>query len=243
MESVYPITITTDYTFIKTNFSYLFFSHIAYFLFYLGLGLFYFSLINTHKIRGRRNLKPLRRKGFITVANHCHIFDTVLTGVAVWPRMPWFASVQRNFEAPYFRKMFRILRGFPIPAGVTGLRRIVKPVSEAVNRGTIVHFFPEEELWHLYQGIDYFQRGAFYLAHHADCPIVPMVHLFKPRKCFGRKESKKFLDITTIIGEPIYPRRPKEDGKGIDMGSVQEMCDKAQEWMKMQVDEFHGVQG
>jgi 1-acyl-sn-glycerol-3-phosphate acyltransferase len=239
MESVYPMTITSDYTFIKTNFSYLFFSHIAYTLFYLVLGIVYFRIIGTHKIKGGKNLKPLRKKGFITVANHCHIFDTVLTGVSVWPRRPWYASVQRNFEAPYFRKMFRILRGFPIPNGVTGLRWIVKPVVDAVHSGTIVHLFPEEELWHLYQGIDYFQRGAFYLAHQAGCPVVPVVHMFTTRKFFGRELSKNVLNITTVIGEPIYPRKPKEEGKGIDMDSVQEMCDQAQEWMRKQVEGFH----
>jgi 1-acyl-sn-glycerol-3-phosphate acyltransferase len=239
MESVYPMKITSEYTFIKTNYSYLFFSHIAYFLFYLVLGIGFFRIIGTHKVLGKKNLKPLKKKGFITVANHCHIFDTVLTGLAVLPRKPWFASVQRNFEAPYYRKMFRILRGFPIPDGVFGLRRILKPVVNAVNQGKIIHFFPEEELWHLYKDIDYFQKGSFYLAHHANCPVVPIVHLFYPRKFFGKKISDNILNITSIIGEPIYPRVPGQEGKSIDLKSVEEMSDKAQQWMKDKVAEFY----
>lgn len=239
MESVYPITIGTDYEYIKTDFIYLFFSHIAYTLFYLVLGIGYFKILGSHKIYGRKKIAPLKKKGFISVANHCHLFDTVLTGSAFWPRRPWYASVQRNFEAPYFRKMFRILRGFPIPDGVFGLKKIMPPIVEAVNKGKIVHLFPEEELWHLYQEIDYFQRGAFYLAHYANCPVVPVVHLFKPRKFFGHKLSNNILKIKTIIGDPIYPTIPIEKGGSVNMDSVQTMCDTAQLWMKEKVAEYH----
>ena len=162
MESVYPITIPSDYTYVRTDFKYLFFSHIAYSFIHLICGIGFFQLIGSQRTHGRKNLRSLKKKGFISVANHCHILDTVLVGLAVLPRRPWFASVQRNFEAPYFRKMFRILRGFPIPQGAFGLRKIMKPVVHAVSQGKIVHFFPEEELWHLHQEIDYFLRQPFF---------------------------------------------------------------------------------
>ncbi|MFC2102457.1 lysophospholipid acyltransferase family protein [Bacteroidota bacterium] len=240
MEAVYPMTITSDYTYIKTDFTYLFFSHIAYTAFHWVLGIGFFRVLGTQKTLGRKNFKPLKKKGFISVANHCHIFDTVLTGLAVLPRRPWYASVQRNFEAPYFRKMFRILRGFPIPDGPIGLRRIIKPVVGAINRGNIVHFFPEAELWHLYQDIDFFQKGPFYMAHHANCPVVPIVHMFKPRKIFGKVRSKEILAITSVVGEPIYPRVPTKEGDRVDLESVQEMSDSAQAWMIKQMTEYHG---
>lgn len=239
MESVYPMKITSDYTFIKTNYSYLFFSHITYTIFHLVLGIGFFKIIGTHKVRGKKNLKGLKKKGFISVANHCHIFDTVLTGLAVLPRRPWYASVQRNFEAPYFRKMFRMLRGFPIPDGVFGLRRILKPVVDAVNKGKIVHFFPEEELWHLHTGIDHFQKGSFYLAHHANCPVIPIVHLFHTRKFFGKILSDNILNITSIVGEPIYPNIKVEEGGRVDLESVQEMSDTAQQWMREQAAKYY----
>jgi len=241
MESVYPITVSSSYRFVRYDFFYLFFSTISYYAFYFVLGICWFKFIGKQRTYGREKLKTLRKEGYITVANHCHIFDTVLTGMAMFPRRPWFASVQRNFEAPYFRKMFRILRGFPIPDGVLGLRKIMKPVTEAIQRGKIVHFFPEEELWHLYQEIDHFQRGSFFLAHMASCPVVPVVHMFRPGKFFGKELSKNILTITTVIGDPIYPRIPCSHGTIPDMDSVQEMCDIAQEWMRSNLNEFRGL--
>ena len=239
MESVYPIKIGADYVYMRTDKFFLFFSHIAYTLFHWFLGIGFFRILGRQKTYGRENLVPLKKKGFISVANHCHIFDTVLTGLALLPRRPWYASVQRNFEAPYFRKMFRILRGFPIPDGPMGLRKIMKPVMKVVGEGKIVHLFPEEELWHLYQDIDHFQKGAFYLAHHANCPVLPVVHMFRPRKFFGRVISKNILSIKTVIGEPIYPRVYTKEGDSADRESVHEMCDKAQKWMKGMLDDYH----
>jgi 1-acyl-sn-glycerol-3-phosphate acyltransferase len=242
MESVYPIIIGSSYRFIRYDPYYLFFSTIAYYLFYLVLGLGWFRLIGTQRVIDHRKLRPLRKQGFITVANHCHIFDTVLTGLALLPRRPWYASVQRNFEAPYYRKMFRILRGFPIPQGIYGLRRIMKPVTEAIARHRIVHFFPEEELWHLYQEIDYFQRGSFFLAHVTGCPVVPVVHMFRPRKFFGRELSKNILSIRTVVGDPLFPDIPCPQGCIPDPGSVQRMTDRAQQWMKDRLEEYHGME-
>ncbi len=239
MPSVYPVTIPSDYKFIRNDLWYLLFSTPAYYLFYLVLGVIYFRVIGTHRILGRKKLVPLRKSGFISVANHCHLFDTVLTGSALLPRKPWYASVQRNFEAPYYRNMFRILRGFPIPDGVMGLRKIMNPVSNAVRQGKIVHFFPEEELWHLYQDVDHFQRGAFYLAHLSECPVVPVVHMFRPKLFFGRVLSKSILDITTEIGDPVYPPVPLKPGQMPDSGSVQQMCDQVRQWLKVKLDDFH----
>jgi len=241
MPVVYPITIKTNYKYIRTDLLYRFYSAIASFIFVSIIGYLFFSIIGKHKIYGREKIKEFKKKGFITVANHCHIFDTILTGKVFYPRLAWYASVQRNFEAPYYRKMFRMLRGFPIPDGIMGLRKIIKPVTTAVNDGKIVHFFPEAELWHLYQGIDYFQRGSFYLAHIANCPVIPIIHLFKPRTFFGKQISKNVLTIKTIVGDPIYPGVPKKEGEPINMNSVTDMCDKVQKWMKDEMSKYHNI--
>lgn len=240
MESVYPITIGPDYGFIRTDWFYRFYSSIAYAFFIVFVAGFFFGIIGRHRIYWRKKIRSLKKRGFITVANHCHILDTVITGKVLFPRKAWYASVQRNFEAPVYRKLFPALQGFPIPDGVMGIRRITPTVVHAVNDGKIVHFFPEGELWHLYQGIDYFQRGSFYLAHLANCPVVPMVHLFKPRTFFGKQISKNILSIKTVVGDPVFPEVPTEEGGKTDLGSVTRMSDTIQQWMKNEMARYHG---
>lgn len=238
MPSVYPIDIDSSYQFIRNDFLYLLQSHITYTLFYLVLGIGLFRIVFGQKVVGRKNLRSLKKQGFISVANHCHLFDTVMTGMALSPRRPWYASVQRNFEAPYLRKMFRMLRGFPIPQKRTGLKMILKPIVKAIKNKKIVHFFPEEELWHLCQQVDYFQKGAFYLAHHANCPVLPMVHLFTTRRFFGKAISPNWINVKTVIGEPIFPEKSYEKGKGVDKKSVERMAKKAQDWMQEVMDDY-----
>ena len=240
MESVYPITIGPDYRFIRTDLLYGIYSTIAYSFFVVVVGWGFFGIVGKHRIEGKEKLRSLKKKGFITVANHCHIFDTIMTAKVFYPRLAWFASVQRNFEAPFYRKLFPMLRAFPIPDGPLGLRRITKPVVEAVKDGKIVHLFPEAELWHLYQGIGFFQRGAFYLAHAAGCPVVPMVHLFKPRAFFGKPVSRNVLTIKTVVGDPVYPEVPAGEGGKVDLDSVTRMCDAVRQWMEAEVVKYHG---
>ena len=238
-KSKYKIEIDDNYEFFKLNTKNKIISFFLYYIIGFLFGIIFLKILNSHRIYGKENIKELKNLGFISIANHCHYLDMIMTASVFVYRMLWFTSAQRNFETPFLRKILKIMNVFPIPDNSFGLNQIVKPVAELIENKQIVHLYPEQEIWHLSLDLGGFQNGAFYLSHKINCPLVPVVHLFKPKKFFGIKISKNLLTVKTIIGKPLYPKKNIEGEDGVvDMNLVNEMKNTARNWMIKQIDEY-----
>jgi len=190
------------------------------------------------RVEGKKNLKPFRKKGCITISNHCHYFDTVFMHFTILPRHIHCSVAQRNFEVPYARRLLRILGAFPIPKGPKGFEMVSGPVGEALKRGHKVHFLPEGNLVMYSQTIHKFKSGAFRLAYIHQVPILPFVYIIKRRKLFGKEMGPAWIKFTQVIGEPIYPPKlidkdtfPKEE--------IDAMSEKAATWMEETIAKHH----
>lgn len=215
--------IDNNYAFIKFSIIFRLLSFMATFLFYILFTVFNI-LFYRLRFEGKENIKKLRRKGFISVANHCHFLDTVFIAQKFFPRTVYFPTVQRNFQVPFLKTLLRLLRSFPIPERTTGFKMILPALGEALKRNKIVHFFPEGDLWHLHQGIDdRFKRGAFYLAHIYNVPVLPMVLKFKPMKLFGKNIGKNWITVKLYIDKPVYPGEPAASLKNVGKKSLNRM--------------------
>lgn len=191
------------------------------------------------RVKGRKNLKILRKQGCITISNHCHYFDTVFANFMVLPRALHTAVAQRNFEVPIARRLLRIHRAFPIPAGKDGLAMISGPVGEALAKKHHIHFLPEGDLVLLSQTIHRFRPGAFILACRHQAPLIPMVYIIKRRKFRGKLMGPAWIRINLEIGEPIMPPPLNEDGS-LPREAIEEMSEKAASWMEETIARRHG---
>ncbi len=196
------------------------------------------SIFFSLRVEGRSNKKILRKKGCITISNHCHYLDAVFASYALFPMRLYVTVAQQNYEVPYVRRVLRFVRAFPIPATPMGFKMITKPIGEALERGHHVHFLPEGELVHLSQTIHRFRLGAFYQSYLHQTPIVPMVYVMKRRRFFGKEIRPNWIKMKLVIGDPIFP--PKLNGeKGFPKEALAEMSENAASWMEETISNHH----
>ncbi len=154
-------------------------------------------------MKGRKNIRSIKG-GIITVSNHIHNMDATMNALASFPRRPFFITLKSNFEIPISGFLVRALGGVPIPETKTALRKFNKDIEEALDKGKIIHYYPEAALWPYYHKLRPFKNGAFRLAVRKNVPIVPIIFTFKNPKGFMKLIKKKPY-IRAIIEKPIYP--------------------------------------
>ncbi|HHU49619.1 MAG: 1-acyl-sn-glycerol-3-phosphate acyltransferase [Caldicoprobacterales bacterium] len=175
-------------------------------LFYTGFAIplmqFWMRVVLGAKIRGKRNLKGLRSA--VTVCNHVHFLDSVLVGLALFPRKATFPTFTKNVKSLWPGKIVRILGGVSVPENISDVKIFFDELEFLLKKNHIVHFFPEGVLRPYDTCLRSFKKGAFHLAAQARVPIVPMLITFEQPKGVYRIIRKKPVMILHV-GKPIEP--------------------------------------
>ncbi len=177
------------------------------------------------KITGKKNMRYLKG-GAVTVTNHVHFLDSPMVACTLFPRKPFFATLKANFEIPVVRRLVRLLGGVPIPESPKALHAFMESMRVQLEKGRIVHFYPEASLWPWHNELRPFRNGAFHLAVKSGVPVLPMVFTFRKPGGLMSKLRKKPL-ITLRIGAPEYPAKT-----GSERSRVLQMRSAVQEAME-----------
>jgi 1-acyl-sn-glycerol-3-phosphate acyltransferase len=145
-----------------------------------------------------------RGGGALTVCNHVHLLDSVLVGLALFPRRPVFTAAPINLEHRWYGGLVRLLGGVAVPPTPAGLPSFFSEMELLLAQGRIVHFFPEGELKPYDTSLRDFKQGAFHLAAQARVPVVPLSIRFTPPTGLRRLVRRR-PTMVIVIGEPIAP--------------------------------------
>ena len=156
------------------------------------------------KIEGRENLDKVG-DAYIAVANHINMIDCAMLTLSIFPRVPYFLTLQSNLEIPFVKYLVMLFRGIPIPRKMNGKEKMVKTIDKLLKRGEVVGIYPEGHLIPYYDGIREFKNGAFYFAVKNQVPVLPIVFTYREVNDIRRYIRKKpFLTLTIL--EPEYPK-------------------------------------
>ncbi len=153
------------------------------------------------KINNKKNLRKLKG-GAVLVSNHVHNLDSVLSGLAAFPKRVTFTGMKANFQKPVAGKLVKAFGTIPTPESITETKIFFNELSKKVRSGRFVHFFPEGELKKDDNTVRDFKKGAFKLAVNSSVPIVPIRITFKEAKTITKKLKNRMV---VNVGKPIFP--------------------------------------
>lgn len=191
-------------------------------LFYFGVGPFLY-LINKSvygiKIKNRRYLRELKKSGFITVCNHVHPLDSTMCALAAFPRKLNITAIRQNFGIPVAGVLVKAFGAIPVPVDIPEFHVFFYELCRRLNKGEVIHFFPEGELINYCDRMRQFKNGPFRLAVMSDSPILPLVITYRQRVSKRGVNKRPFFNITLakpqyrdkLLDKPDAERKLKED--------------------------------
>jgi 1-acyl-sn-glycerol-3-phosphate acyltransferase len=157
------------------------------------------------RVKGRKNLKPLRKKGAISVCNHFSYLDTLFVRQAV--------GHYRSFHtmAPWNNKKgiggWFMHRGgmLPFSSNLTATRNLWKELEKLFKAGKIVNFYAEQAMWLNYQKPRPMKEGAFYYAIKFGVPVIPVFCTFGKNKR-GHIKKLRIHILPAVYADETLPK-------------------------------------
>ncbi len=187
------LKLDKDYNYVSKNWGLRF---LYYFAMFVGMPFAYlgFWLRWRFQVLEKQNLKLIKKKSAVTVANHVHNLDSIMLTKAFYPNTPYLVALKHNFEAFIVGGLVRVLRGVPLPEDLVNFEHFSAQMSDILQNTTKrIHMYPEGEILPYSRELRPFKNGAFHFAVKNDVPILPMVFVFPAKK-----------RIKLIVGKPIF---------------------------------------
>ncbi len=197
------IIIDENYDFFPNTFTFRFMRRLLK-VFLKTISPAYFKIFFGLRVYGKKNMKKVKGRGVITISNHAHGFDDIIS-LAKCKRLDFhYPTLLSNFSLPYRGKMLQWLGGIPVSHGTKALRLYNEACETVIKNGHLIHINPEAILREYATDMLEFKKGAFLYSYNCNTPIVPYVFTYrKPRGLMKKLRKKPYLNLTMF--PPMYP--------------------------------------
>lgn len=196
-------------------------SWIAYYLFakpILGIYCFFHGI----RVKGKENLKPLKKTGYFLYSNHVAISDVFkFSSYAIFLKRINIIGYSDAMSLKGIRPLIKALGYLPIPDDIDNLKKLKDAVKHLVDEKEVILIYPEAHIWPYYTKIRNFKDVSFSYPADFNKPVLPAVTIWRGKE--GKKPKQ-----TIVFGKPIYPNpefTPLENKKYLHEQCLLEMKD------------------
>lgn len=154
------------------------------------------------KVKGRKNVKKLRHKGYFFYSNHTQILDG-------WAMQCFVAGLKRTYivanqdatSIPFVRGIVKLMGCLPVPYNIAESKKFQAAVAKIMDRHQAISIYPEAHIWPYCTHIRPFKDDAFVYPAALNAPIIVTCTTYRPRRVFKKRPPK----VTIHVSKPIYP--------------------------------------
>ena len=158
------------------------------------------------KYYGKEKLKPLKKRGYFTVMNHCSFIDSLILRHAIGDtRKAYLTVAPFNCKKGFPGHVLKAGGILPIADKLSAVKNMNKAFHELIEKRCVIQVYAEQAMWLHYEKPRPFKKGAFAFAVNENAPIVPIFIRWEPatgwRKLVGIRKK-----ASAIVLDPIYPQ-------------------------------------
>ena len=151
------------------------------------------------KVKGKENLKELRKTGYFIYGNHVAITDAFKYAAYCVPlKRVNILGYSDTLSMKGVAAIAKAVGYLPIPDDFENLKKMEKAIETLINKKEIILIFPEAHIWPYYTKIRNFKDVSFTYPAKYNKPVLPAVTIWRGKE--GKKPKQ-----TVIFCKPIYP--------------------------------------
>ena len=160
------------------------------------------KLIFGIRVKGKKNMKMVRRQGVFFYCNHTQIIDAMIVQLFVsGARRGYIVADQDATSIPGIRYLVQLLGCVPVPETPKEHKGFVECLKYRIAQKRAVIIYPEAHIWPCCTHIQPYGDASFVYPAELNAAVVPLCVTYRKRKfCKSGKPA-----MTIHIGKAIRP--------------------------------------
>lgn len=191
-----------NFKYVHKNIFYRFFATILYRLIALPVLFLVGKIGYGVKVKGKKNLKALRKTGYFLYGNHTQIADAWLGQCFMTGgKRTYVLADQDATSIRGVRTLVMMLGCIPIPLNAEEKEKFNDCVKYRIEQKAAIVVYPEAHIWKYSTHIRPFRDDSFVYPAYLGVPMVAFCVTYRKRKVFKNASPRMTVHIST----PFYP--------------------------------------